>query len=251
MRHSICGVVQPSTRAASSSSSGISRTNTDISQMPIGRLSATCARTSAGIGIVEPEAAEHHVPRPDHRDRREHVEDQRPAEHRDRHPARPAQAMQRVRGERRERTRPAPSTPRRRSGCCGSRRDSRTLRENRSSLKFAQHRREEHIAPQERDLRLERRERDPDHRKDHDDARRARAPRAFRAPSSATRPCVRSAILEAPPPRGSEREDDDERQHEQHDHRHRGPVAHAVLGEEPPVDREAHAPRSRCPGRRR
>ena len=148
------------------------------------------------------------------------------------------QPVQRVRGERRDRPAPARSTPRRRSGCSGSRRGSRTLRENRSSLKFAQYRGEEHVAAQQRDLGLERREPDPDHRKDARRARRARAPRA--CPTLAAREPTIAQVSSRCRRRPASASDDEERQQEQHDHRDRRAVADAVLGEEPPVDREAH-----------
>jgi hypothetical protein len=54
MRHSTCGVVQPSMRAASSSSTGISLTNTDISQIPTGRLSTRCASTRPAWVLSSP-----------------------------------------------------------------------------------------------------------------------------------------------------------------------------------------------------
>ena len=54
MCHSICGVLLPSRRADSSSSIGMSRTNTDITAIPIGRFSATCVSTSAVYVLSQP-----------------------------------------------------------------------------------------------------------------------------------------------------------------------------------------------------
>jgi hypothetical protein len=54
IRHNSTGVVAPSSRAASSSSTGTSRTNTPINHSAIGRLSTVCARITAVSVLSRP-----------------------------------------------------------------------------------------------------------------------------------------------------------------------------------------------------
>ena len=160
--------------------------------------SARRARGPAPCRCCPADGAEHDVPGAGQRDRRDHVEDERPAQQAEHDPGRPAQARASSRppacGDRG--TRPCSTT--RSAGCCRSCGGSPTVLREQQLVEVEQNVGVNRPRPQQRDLGLERRG-----RRSRRPAAARSAPPAISTSVHATRCAAPTALMPARPSRGA------------------------------------------------